>query len=76
MLLPEKVGAGETANTVVSAAPADDKLALIAAAQARAAAKKEAVAPQNTDQLTPIQQAEVDKAEARRALTEQLKDGA
>jgi electron transport complex protein RnfC len=73
---PEKVGAGGTANTVDSVAPADDKLALIAAAQARAAAKKEAVTPQNIDQLTPIQQAEVDKAEARRALTEQLKDGA
>ena len=71
-------GTGETAAPPPETTPAatDDKLALIAAAQARAAAKKAAIAPQNTEQLTPAQQAEVAKAEARRALAEKIEDGA
>ncbi len=63
-----KVGAGGTAP----AAPAD----LIAAAQARAAVIKAAVAPQNTDNLTPDQQAQIADAEARRARTAEPKDSA
>jgi electron transport complex protein RnfC len=71
------LGAGETAISLTSpatsasaAAPATDKAALIAAAQARAAAKKAAVTPQNTENLTPDQQAQVAEAEARRATAE------
>ncbi len=49
-----------------SAAPADDpKKALIAAALERA--KQQAAQPQNTENLTPVQQAQVAEAEARRA---------
>ena len=54
------------------AVPAD----LIAAAQARAAAKKAAVAPQNTENLTPDQQAQIAAAEARRAHAPETKDSA
>ncbi|MDP1605522.1 MAG: electron transport complex subunit RsxC [Rhodocyclaceae bacterium] len=69
--------AGEPGNTeTASVAPVNDKLALIAAAQARAAAKKAAVAPQNTAELTPDQQAQVAEAEARRALIDAPKDSA
>lgn len=52
----------------------NDKLALIAAAQARAAAKQAAATPQNTAELTPDQQAQVAAAEARRALINAQKD--
>ncbi|MDO8958425.1 MAG: electron transport complex subunit RsxC [Rhodocyclaceae bacterium] len=64
--------AGEPCNT--ETAPVNDKLALIAAAQARAAAKKAAVTPQNTAALTPDQQVQVAEAEARRALIDAQKD--
>jgi electron transport complex protein RnfC len=63
-----KVGAGGTAPV----SPAD----LIAAAQARGAAKKAAVTPQNTADLTSDQQAQVAAAEARRAQTASPKDSA
>jgi Na+-translocating ferredoxin:NAD+ oxidoreductase subunit C len=63
-----KVGADSTAQ----AAPSD----LIAAAQARAAARKAAVTPQNTDHLTPDQQAQIADAEARRAQAPATKDSA
>jgi electron transport complex protein RnfC len=71
-----KVGAGETASAgePANTAPVNDKLALIAAAQARAAAKKAAATPQNTAELTPEQQAQVAAAEARRALINAQKD--
>ncbi|MDO9602226.1 MAG: electron transport complex subunit RsxC [Rhodocyclaceae bacterium] len=83
-----KVGAGETASAVEpgktetasavepskTATAPNDKLALIAAAQARAAAKKAAATPQNTAELTPDQQAQVAAAEARRALINAQKD--
>ncbi len=45
----------------------DSKKALIAAAMARAKAQREAIAPQNTEALTPDQQAQVTEADARRA---------
>lgn len=61
------LGAGETAPAPAAIA---DKAALIAAAQARAAAKKAAMAPQNTENLTPEQQAQIAEAEARRAAAE------
>jgi electron transport complex protein RnfC len=67
------VADGETVPAT-TAAPADDKAALIAAAQARAAARKAAVAPQNTENLTPDQQAQIDEAEARRAQAQETKD--
>ncbi|MDO9243325.1 MAG: electron transport complex subunit RsxC [Rhodocyclaceae bacterium] len=83
-----KVGAGETASAVEpgktetasavepskTATAPNDKLALIAAAQARAAAKKAAATPQNIAELTPDQQAQVAAAEARRALINAQKD--
>jgi len=52
----------------------DPKKAAIKAALERAAAKKaalaaEGLAPRNTEELTPAQQAQVDAAEARRAAT-------
>lgn len=62
------------AGTDTVAAPVNDKLALIAAAQARAAAKKAAVAPKNTAELTPDQQAQIADAEARRAGIDAPKD--
>ncbi len=56
--------------------PSADKLALIAAAQARAAASKAIIAPKNTADLTPDQQAQVAEAEARRAKIDASKDNA
>ena len=76
----ETAPAGEPRNT--ETAPADkeaavaDKLALIAAAQARAAAKKATSAPQNTENLTPDQRAQIAEAEARRAQAAEPKDSA
>jgi electron transport complex protein RnfC len=71
-------GKAETASAAgpANTAPVNDKLALIAAAQARAAAKKAAVAPRNTAELTPDQQAQIAEAEARRALIDAPKDPA
>jgi electron transport complex protein RnfC len=67
------VADGETVPAA-AAAPADDKAALIAAAQARAAARKAAATPQNTENLTPDQQAQIAEAEARRAQAQDTKD--
>ncbi|MEW6293551.1 MAG: electron transport complex subunit RsxC [Pseudomonadota bacterium] len=75
-----KVGAGETAPAgeprKSETAPAAEKTDLIAAAMARAAAQKTAAAPQNTENLTPDQQAQIADAEARRARTAEPKDSA
>jgi electron transport complex protein RnfC len=70
----ETAPAGEPGKTETAAAPVSDKLALIAAAQARAAAKRAAIAPKNTAELTPDQQAQVAEAEARRAVIDASKD--
>ena len=48
-------------------APASDAQALIQAALERARAQAAAVRPQNTEQLTPAQQEQIDEIEARRA---------
>ncbi|MHB0981949.1 MAG: electron transport complex subunit RsxC [Thiobacillus sp.] len=58
----------------LSAAPsdADAKKALIAAALARAQAKKAGVAPKNTDHLPPGTQREIEEIEARRAKIREL----
>ena len=57
-----------------AAAPseADAKKALIAAALARAQAKKAETAPQNTDHLSPGTQREIEEIEARRAKIREL----
>jgi len=62
----EKAGDGE-APAGGTAAPADDKKALIAAAMARAQAQKAAAHPENTEVLSPETQAEIADIEARRA---------
>ena len=51
---------------------ADAKKALIAAALARAQARKTAVAPKNTDSLSPQTQREIEEIEARRARIREL----
>ncbi len=62
------------AETPASAAPADGdaKKALIAAALARAQAKKAEAAPKNIDHLTPEQLHEIEAIEARRAKIREL----
>ncbi len=55
-----------------AASDADAKKALIAAALARAQAKKAEVAPKNVDQLTPEQQRTIEEIEARRAKIREL----
>ncbi|MGK2952898.1 MAG: electron transport complex subunit RsxC [Thiobacillus sp.] len=62
------------APAVEGAAPsdADAKKALIAAALARAQAKKAEVAPKNVDDLAPNTQREIDEIEARRAKIREL----
>ena len=68
-----KKPATETPAAAAEPAPAapvaaeDPKKALIAAAIERAKAQREIVAPKNTDNLTPEQQAEIREIEARRA---------
>ncbi len=54
------------------AADADAKKALIAAALARAQAKKAEVAPKNIDHLPPDKQREIEEIEARRARIREL----
>ena len=51
---------------------ADAKKALIAAALARAQAKKAEVAPKNTDQLSPETRREIEEIEARRAKIREM----
>jgi electron transport complex protein RnfC len=61
------------ADPSASGAPdAETKKALIAAALARAQAKKTEAAPKNVDQLTPDQQREIGEIEARRAKIHEL----
>jgi len=59
-----------TEGAVVS--DADAKKALIAAALARAQAKKTEAAPKNTDSLSPATQREIEEIEARRAKIREL----
>ncbi|HWR76522.1 MAG TPA: electron transport complex subunit RsxC, partial [Thiobacillus sp.] len=54
------------------AAPSDAKKALIAAALARAQAKKAEVAPKNIDHLPPDTQREIEEIEARRAKIREM----
>lgn len=69
--LAAEAAAGNTAAEGIPTADNEDaKKALIAAAMARAAAQREGVQPANTEQLTPVQQAQVDAAEARQARVE------
>ena len=60
------------AATPAEAAAEDAQKALIAAAIERARAQKEKVQPQNTDNLTPEQRAEIAEIEARRAKVRQI----
>jgi electron transport complex protein RnfC len=71
----EKAAAALADAAKPSAAPEEDaKKALIAAALEKAKAHREATAAQNTDNLTPEQQAEIAAIEARRAaIREQAK---
>jgi electron transport complex protein RnfC len=64
--------AAEPAAAGTAPSDADAKKALIAAALARAQAKKAEVAPKNTDQLTPEQQHTIEEIEARRAKIREL----
>jgi electron transport complex protein RnfC len=61
-------GAGEGA----APSEADAKKALIAAAIARAQAKKAEAAPKNTDNVSPATQREIEEIEARRAKIREL----
>jgi electron transport complex protein RnfC len=71
----EKAAAALADAAKPSTSPEDDaKKALIAAAMEKAKAQKAAAAAQNTDNLTPEQQAEIAAIEARRAeIREQAK---
>jgi electron transport complex protein RnfC len=60
------------ANSAPTDADADARKALIAAALARAQAKKAEVAPKNTDNLSPDTQHEIEEIEARRAKIREL----
>lgn len=72
--LAAKAEAKRAELTAEGAAPsdADAKKALIAAALARAQAKKAEFAPQNTEHLTPGQQHQIEEIEARRAKVREL----
>jgi electron transport complex protein RnfC len=64
--------AAEPAAEGVAPSEADAKKALIAAALARAQAKKAEIAPKNTDHLSPDTQHEIQAIEARRAKIREL----
>jgi len=64
--------AAEPAAAGSAATDADAKKALIAAALARAQAKKAEVAPKNIDHLPPDTQREIEEIEARRAKIREL----
>jgi electron transport complex protein RnfC len=71
----QATGAPAAAQPAVPAADTgevDAKKALIAAALARAQAKKAEAAPKNTQQLSPEQQQTIDEIEARRAKIREL----
>ncbi|MCA1979429.1 MAG: electron transport complex subunit RsxC [Thiobacillus sp.] len=69
---PEPAGAAQADGAPAEASDADAKKALIAAALARAQAKKADAAPKNVDRLTPEQQREIEEIEARRAKIREL----
>jgi electron transport complex protein RnfC len=64
--------AAEPAADGAAPSEADAKKALIAAALARAQAKKTEAAPKNTDNLSPDTQREIEEIEARRAKIREL----
>src|SRR5512143_1846053 len=64
--------AAEPAASGTAPSDADAKKALIAAALARAQAKKAEAAPKNVDDLTPEQLQQIDEIEARRAKIREL----
>jgi electron transport complex protein RnfC len=64
--------AAEPAAAGATSSDADAKKALIAAALARAQAKKAEVAPKNIDNLSPDTQHEIEEIEARRAKIREL----
>jgi electron transport complex protein RnfB len=68
----DQAAKGQTAAKSV-AAPEADAQALIQAALERAKAQAAAAKPQNTGQLAPAQQAQIDEIEARRAKAHELK---
>ena len=63
----ERLAQKEKAAAKSAAAPGSDTQALIQAALARARAQAATVKPQNTERLTPEQQAQIAEIEARRA---------
>ena len=69
----EKLAQKDKAAAQAVAAPETDAQALIQAALERAKAQAAAVKPQNTEQLAPAQQAQIDEIEARRAKAHELK---
>lgn len=68
----EKLAQKEQAVVKSIAAPAADAQALIQAALERARAQAAAAKPQNTEQLTSAQQAQIAEVEARRAKAREL----
>lgn len=68
----EKLAQKEKAITKLAAAPGVDAQALIQAALERAKAQAAAARPQNIEQLTPAQQAQIAEIEARRAKAREL----
>ena len=67
----KEAAASASTNTELPADPdAEKKKAILQAALARAQKAKEAVTPQNTDNLPPRVQKEIDEIEARRAQVE------
>ena len=70
----ERLAQKEKAAAKPVAAPEADAKALIQAALERTKAQAAAVKPQNTEQLAPAQQAQIDEIEARRAKAQELKN--
>ena len=69
----ERLAQKEKAAAKSVAAPANDAQALIQTALERAKTQATTVKPQNIEQLTPAQQAQIDEIEARRAKAHELK---
>jgi electron transport complex protein RnfC len=67
-----ELAAAPAAEGAAAPSEADAKKALIAAALARAQAKKAEAAPKNIDHLPPDKQREIDEIEARRAKIREL----
>ncbi|AAZ97970.1 Electron transport complex, RnfABCDGE type, C subunit [Thiobacillus denitrificans ATCC 25259] len=68
----ELAAGADTATPAAADADANAKKALIAAALARAQAKKDEVAPKNIDNLSPDTRHEIEEIEARRAKIREL----